>query len=550
MDPTLNRLYIIRTALIVAVGGFLMGFDASVISGVVGFIETEFTLTKAQLGFSVSSLTLTATLAMMVSGPLSDRFGRRNILFLAATLYAISAIASAFAPSFGMLVIARMIGGFGVGASLIIAPLYIAEIAPPAMRGQMVSFNQLNIVIGITVAFFTNYLILQFADDPSSIVAGNEWRWMLGLEMLPAVLYFVGLFFVPQSPRWLLMKGRDAEALPIMQMAVGNVAAMQELDEIQKSMAEERAEQAEANARIQERLASGASALGIRVEQWFSKLADLFSPAMWLVLSIGVVIGIVQQATGINAVFFYAPTIFEQSGIGTDASFIQAIFVGVINLVFTLLAIALIDRLGRRPLLIGGLIGIALSMGLLAYGFGQATYTLGPDAPAIVADGGDALATLVGQTFDNDVAFKTALQGALGTVAAAEYEAPLITSAITMNPMLILIGILGFVASFAISLGPVMWVLFSELFPNRIRGIAISFVGLINSAVSFGVQQLFPVELAALGAATTFAIFGVIAVAGLVFVAFVVPETKGKSLEELEAQLVRTSADRRATPIV
>ncbi|MBC11853.1 MAG: MFS transporter [Rhodothermaceae bacterium] len=550
-----NRFYVIRTALIVALGGFLMGFDASVISGVVGFIETEFALTKAQLGFSVSSLTLTATLAMLVSGPLSDRFGRRKILFLAATLYAISAIASALAPSFGFLVAARMIGGLGVGASLIIAPLYIAEIAPPAMRGQMVSFNQLNIVIGITVAFFTNFLILQLADSPAAWaqslgLTDGPWRWMLGLETLPAILYFVGLFFVPQSPRWLLMQGRRDEALPIMKMAVGGVAATQEINEIEQSTAQERAEQAEADARIQKRLQSGTPRAWIWAEQLIGKLKALFSRPMWLVLSIGAVIGIVQQATGINAVFFYAPTIFEQSGIGTDASFVQAIFVGVINLVFTLLAIALIDRLGRRPLLIGGLIGITVAMGLLAYGFGNATYTLGPDAPAIVASGGDGLAPLIGQTFDNDVAFKTALQDAIGVAAATEYEAPLITSAITMNPMLILIGILGFVASFAVSLGPVMWVLFSELFPNRIRGLAISFVGLINSAVSFGVQQLFPVELAALGAATTFAIFGAIAAAGLVFVVLVVPETKGKSLEELEAQLVRApGSSLAATPV-
>ncbi len=551
-----NRLYVVRTALIVALGGFLMGFDASVISGVVGFIETEFALTKAQLGFSVASLTLTATLAMMVSGPLSDRFGRRNILFVAAVLYAISAIGSAFAPSFTVLVIARMIGGLGVGASLIIAPLYIAEIAPPESRGQMVSFNQLNIVIGITVAFFTNYLILQAADSPADWAQSlgftdSPWRWMLGLETLPAILYFVGLFFVPQSPRWLLMQGREEEALPIMQMAVGNVAAMQELTEIQKSMAQEKAEQAAEAAEIQQRLADGASPVWIQIEQVFSKLGTLFSRPMWLVLSIGVVIGVVQQATGINAVFFYAPTIFEQTGIGTDASFVQAIFVGVINLVFTLLAIALIDRLGRKPLLIGGLIGIAVAMGLLAYGFGQATYTLPEDAAAIVADGqGAGLAPLVGQTFDNDVAFKTALQAAIGAQTATEFEAPLITSAITMNPTLILIGILGFVASFAISLGPVMWVLFSEVFPNRIRGFAISFVGLINSAVSFAVQQIFPVELAALGAATTFAIFGAIAVVGLVFVVLVVPETKGKSLEELEAQLVRAPEAPQVSPII
>ena len=515
-----NRHYVIRTALIVALGGFLMGFDASVISGVVGFIETEFDLTKLQLGWSVSSLTLTATLAMMVSGPLADRFGRRPILFAAAALYAVSAVASALAPSFAVLVVARMVGGLGVGASLIIAPMYIAEISPPKMRGQMVSFNQLNIVVGISVAFFTNYLILQLGQSDASWAlslgfAEHNWRWMLGIEALPAVFYFIGLFFVPHSPRWLIKEGRAEEALPIMQMAVGGVAATQELSEIQKSLLqEEKSEQA--------------------------PLAELFSPALRLVVTIGVVVGVLQQITGINSVFFYAPVIFEQSGIGTDASFVQAIFVGLINLVFTVIAISLIDKLGRRPLLLVGLVGITVSMAVLSYGFSQATYTLGPEAAEVVADAGVEIGPLLGQTYDSDIAFKGALAETLGEESAQLYESDLIASAITMNPTLILFGILAFVASFAVSLGPVMWVLFSELFPNKIRGLAISFVGLINSAVSFLVQLVFPWELATLGSATTFLIYGLFAAAGLVFVWFVVPETKGKTLEELEAQLVRT----------
>src|SRR6056297_2829819 len=199
-----KQIFVTRIALTVALGGFLMGFDASVISGVVGFIEPEFGLSKLQLGWAVGSLTLTATLAMMVAGPLSDKFGRRTVLKTAAFLYAVSAIGSALAPTFSILVIARMIGGLGVGASLIIAPMYIAEIAPPKMRGRLVSFNQLNIVIGISAAFFTNYLILQWAQSDAAwtqmlMFSGFEWRWMLGLETLPAVLYFFGLLFVPRS---------------------------------------------------------------------------------------------------------------------------------------------------------------------------------------------------------------------------------------------------------------------------------------------------------------------------------------------------------------
>ncbi len=516
--------YVMRVALTVAMGGFLMGFDASVISGVVKFIEPQFDLSKIELGWAVSSLTLTATLAMMVSGPLSDRIGRRKVLFLAAILYAISAIGSALAPSFTMLVIARMIGGFGVGASLIIAPMYIAEIAPPSARGQMVSFNQLNIVVGISAAYFTNYLILQFGQSDAgwaqSLALGeHNWRWMLGLETLPALIYFVGLFFVPESPRWLMLQGEEATARQILNQAVGEAEAESEMTEIRASLAKDANKQK-------------------------ASVRELFVPAMRLVLIIGVVIGVIQQITGINSVFFYAPMIFEQSGIGTDASFMQAVLVGLINLVFTIVAIIFIDRIGRKPLLNIGLSGIALSMFLLAFGFYSATYTLTGEAiadlPAEVNT--EAVSQLEGTTFDGDVAFKEAVRGAIGEDLATEYESTFINAAISMNPWLVLIGVLAFVASFAISLGPVMWVLFSELFPNRIRGIAISFVGLINSAVSFGVQFIFPWELATLGSGTTFLIYGLFAAAGLVFVLMVLPETKGRSLEELETLLVKNPA--------
>ena len=206
-----NR-YSVTIAIIVALGGFLMGFDASVISGVVGFIEPEFGLSKFELGWAVASLTLTSTLAMMVSGPISDRFGRRPVLKVAALLFTISAVASAMAPDFISLVLARMLGGFGVGAALIIAPMYIAEIAPPARRGRMVSFNQLNIVLGISIAFFSNYLILRLGESGLgwADAAGFDefpWRWMLGVEAIPAVIYFFALFLVPESPRWLCTDG-------------------------------------------------------------------------------------------------------------------------------------------------------------------------------------------------------------------------------------------------------------------------------------------------------------------------------------------------------
>ncbi|MBT8095325.1 MAG: sugar porter family MFS transporter, partial [Gammaproteobacteria bacterium] len=352
---TANR-FSILVALIVALGGFLMGFDASVISGVVGFIETEFALTKIQLGWSVASLTLTATLAMMLAGPISDRVGRRPVLKVAALLFAVSAVWSALAPDFISLVMARMLGGLGVGAALIIAPMYIAEIAPPAQRGRMVSFNQLNIVLGISIAFFSNYLILRLGQSGLEWAGAlgldaHPWRWMLGVESLPAVIYFFALFLVPESPRWLAMQGRRDEALAVFAKASDEATAKANLAAVEQSLHD----------------ADSAAKLPLK---------ELFAPAMRLVLTIGVSVAILQQITGINSVFFYAPMIFEQSGVGTDAAFMQAVLVGIVNLVFTVTAMLLIDRLGRRPLLGFGLAGIAVCMFLLSYGFGSATYTL------------------------------------------------------------------------------------------------------------------------------------------------------------------------------
>ncbi|MBT3897573.1 MAG: sugar porter family MFS transporter, partial [Gammaproteobacteria bacterium] len=334
MQRTVNSelIFTIRTSLIVALGGFLMGFDASVISGVVGFIELEFSLSKIQLGWAVASLALSSTFAMLIAGPLSQKVGRRKLLTWAAFLYLISALGSAFAPDFVMLIAARMIGGLAVGAALILAPMYIAELAPPAQRGRLVSINQLNIVIGISVAFFSNYLIQAWSQSGSAIAVYLrldvwQWRWMLGLEALPALLYLVGLRFVPESPRWLLMKNRPAEALTILTQVVGPEQAKIESAVITDSLSDN----------------TDADSIGI---------VELFRPALHKVLFVGVIVAILQQITGINSVFFYAPMIFEQTGIGTDASFLQAVLVGLTNLLFTIVAMLFIDKVGRRPLLL------------------------------------------------------------------------------------------------------------------------------------------------------------------------------------------------------
>ena len=513
--------YIIRIAAIVALGGFLLGFDASVISGVVKFIEPEFNLSKIQLGWAVSSITLTAAIGMMIAGPMSDKYGRRKLLKYAAILFTISAVGSALAGSFFWLIIFRMVGGLAVGAALIIAPMYIAEVAPPEKRGQLVSFNQLNIVIGISIAFFTNYLILKWGSSDASwaLTLGFgkwNWRWMLGLEAVPAILYYFGLFIVPRSPRWLMVQNKKEEALEVMKKVVSEEEAITQIEEVEQNIF---ADKYKAK----------------------SKFSDLFKKSMRKVLVIGLVVGVFQQIVGINAVLFYAPMIFEQTGIGTDASFIQAALVGLTNLGFTVVAILSIDKFGRKPLLIIGMAGIALCLFVLSYGFNNATYMLDQkaiaDLPIEINRG--QIAQLQDKLFENDLDFKAALNATLGEEVAGVHEATLVTASAKMNTLLILIGIIGFVGAYAMSIGPVMWVLFSELFPNRIRGIAISFVGLINLGVAFLVQLLFPWELSKLGNSMTFLLFGIFAVIGFVFIWVKVPETKGKSLEELESILVK-----------
>jgi sugar porter (SP) family MFS transporter len=515
-----KRSHIVLISLIVALGGFLMGFDASVISGVVKFIEPEFDLSKIELGWAVSSLTLASTIAMMIAGPLSDRWGRRRVLTIAALMYAFSAILSAIAPNFIFLVVARMIGGLGVGASLIIAPMYIAEISPAKIRGKMVSFNQLNIVIGISAAFFTNFLVLKLGQSnflwAHTLGFGlYTWRWMLGIETLPALLYFFALFSVPHSPRWLIMRQRNKEALIVLKSINDEEKALQAFEEVRQSYFSDQ-------------------------QKAKTTFRELFKPALRIVLTIGIVLAVLQQLSGINAIFFYAPMIFEQSGLGTDAAFTQAIYVGLTNLLFTVFAMLLIDKLGRKPLLIVGISGIALSMFVLAYGFKSATYRLSLESLASFTIDSDRekLKDLTTQKFSSDRSFKSALEKALGKPLNDRIESQILAKSIHLNTTLILSAIIGFVASFAVSIGPVMWVMFSELFPNAIRAMAVSFVGFINSITSFSVQLVFPWEISNLGTAPTFLIYGIVASLGLVFILLRVPETKGKSLEELQKLLI------------
>ena len=337
---------------------------------------------------------------------------------------------------------------------------------------------------------------------------------MLGIEALPAAVYFMCMLLVPESPRWLLLRGRDRRARAIL-------------------------EKITPRHRIDAKLAEIAATVSEAPERLTTRVRQVFRPELRLILIIGLVVGISQQISGINSVYFYAPTIFEQSGVGTNAAFTQATWIGIINVIFTVIAMLTIDRFGRRPLMILGLAGVAISMSISAYGFHQARYELPVEAAAElgVQLGLDELGQVAGIRFDNDLEFKGAVAAAIGDAALTAHEAEIIGAAIRMNPRIVLVGILGFVASFALSLGPVMWVLFSEIFPNAIRGVCMSIMGVINSGVSFFVQFIFPWELSNLGTSTTFLLYAIAAGIFLMLVIWLLPETRGRTLEELEGEL-------------
>jgi sugar porter (SP) family MFS transporter len=513
-----------RTALyyaaVISLGGFLFGFDAAVISGVVGFVTPLFDLNEVQIGLVVSAPSLAAIIAALTVGPTADEVGRKKVMLVLALLYTVSAIASAFAPDVSTLIVARFVGGLAFG-TLMLAPIYIAEIAPARLRGRMVSVNQLNIVIGFSAAYFANYFLLNASQSGAGWVASvgldeNAWRWMLGLEAVPAASYFFLMLLVPESPRWLVLHGQSERARGILERITPAVDVDRILHDIASSTA-------------------GASA------SLCNRIRQLLQPELRLVLFVGFVVGIAQQASGINSVYFYAPTIFEQSGVGTNAAFMQATYIGVINVVFTIVAMLTVDRFGRKPLLLLGLLGVFVSMSITAYGFHSASYELPPQRAAELAVQLDApgLASIGGIRFDNDLGFKNAIADIVGRSALRANESILIEAGIQMNPRIVLVGILGFVASFAFSLGPVMWVLFSEIFPNRIRGIAMAVMGVVNSGVSTAVQFIFPWELANLGTARTFLIYGGVSLICLLLIARLLPETRGRTLEQLEYELIR-----------
>ncbi len=511
-----------RYAAIVALGGFVFGLDAAVISGTVGFITTEFNLTDLQIGAVVSAPGFGVIFALIVTGVLADKWGRKNTLQLIALLYLISASWSALAPDFIHLVAARFLGGLAF-TSLTLAAMYIGEIAPSHMRGKLVAMNQLNTVLGLSAAYFINYLILQASNWGVTWVetlgiTKYTWRWMLGSEIIPAAIWLGLLFTIPRSPRWLLLGGKIEEAKKVMAKLMPG-------------------EEVEAEAlRIQESIAAGDHNLTAQ-----EQLGKLFSPAMRLVFWLGLAYAIVQPITGINAILFYAPTVFEQLGIGTNAAFMQAVFVGVVSLIFATLALVYIDRLGRRTMTLIGLTWALLSLSLCALGFNQATYLITPESLQSLSSLVDIeqLRPLLGIEYTSDVAFKNALREVLGHATVRDHGSELIQASGQIPVTIILIGIMSFIAAFQFSVGPIMWIVFSEIFSTQIRAVAIPAFALVVSVVSYFVQQFFPWQLSHMGARDIFLFYATTSAIGLLALYKLLPETKNKSIEEIEAILLR-----------
>jgi MFS transporter, SP family, arabinose:H+ symporter len=575
-----SRVYPVFIAIIVALGGFLLGFDGSVNSGAVPFYQHSLGISGNSflLGFSTGAIILGSIFGNFIAGVLGDILGRKRALFITGVLFGFAALGTALATSITFFIIAKIIGGVGVGIAILIAPVYIAEVAPAEMRGRLVSINQLNIVLGIFAAYFSNYFILQLIPSPEL-----NWRWMLGMGTFPALMYMALLFVIPESPRWLMQRNRADDALAVLKKIGGDAYAAKELSQIQQSLPQHSSSQNGSQNSSQSSI--------------MSELRQLFSKPMSRILTIAFALALFQQLSGINSVLYYAPMVFETSGVGRDNAFLQTIILGLVFVVTTVIAMALIDKIGRKILLIVGCSVMAISLLSVSFAFYSASYTLTPTAIKSVSDSllkqhvievatranpehyrydsievndseaqlvlsqkviaaidlttEDALRTkqelafisaaltkLADQSFASDIAFFAAIQSDLTASQFNRVKQLVLNSSIHIHAMLVLLGLLGFIAGFSISLGPVTWTMLAEIFPNHLRGLGISCAGTLNAFTSFVVATSFPSELDYLGSAVTYGLYGLAMILCVLFVLRYVPETKGKTLEELETLLL------------
>ena len=449
-----KKYYLLFVCLVSTLGGFLFGYDTAVISGTLTFVRKQFVMDALLEGWFVGSALLGCVIGVSFTGIVADFFGRKRALFLSAILLGVSACGCMVSGNLTALIIYRLVGGLGVGIASMLSPLYISEISPPETRGRMVSLYQFAITIGILLAYFANARILAFGQSLSAdtgfwswILSSEVWRGMFGSEIIPAILFFAFLFFVPESPRWLMAKDKKEKAMDVLLKFVNKETAEKEIDDIKQVLVEETGD-------------------------W----RQIFQPTMRLALFIGVSLAVLSQLTGINAIIYYGPKIFESAGFSTGGSLGGQVIIGVINVLFTLIAIWKIDSLGRRVLLIAGCSGMMVShiaIGLLFF---------------------------TGNS----------------------------------NGIILLIFMLSFIAFFAFSYGPVIWTLLSEIYPTNVRGRAMSIATLSLWVGTYIIGQMVPWLFENLQTHGTFWLFAFMCIPALYIVIKLTPETKGKTLEDIE----------------
>lgn len=440
-----SKSLVIRCAIIAALGGLLFGFDTAVISGAERSIQELFQLNGFWHGFTVAVALIGTVVGALTAGKPADKFGRKPVLITIAFLYTLSALGSALAQNWEPFLIYRFLGGLGVGASSVIGPMYIAEIAPADLRGRLVGLFQLNVVVGILLAFFSNYLIAQ-------LVAVEPWRWMLGVETIPALLFFLLLFSIPPTPRWLVLKGEPVKALEMLRK-LASKEPEREIEEIKESI----------------------------YSKIKSKKERLFQSKYSKPIMFAFMVAFFNQISGINAIMYYAPRIFEMAGFATESALGQSVAIGVTNLIFTLVGMSIIDKAGRKKLLLIGSIGMTIFLGMVSRSlFAEAT-----------------------------------------------------------GSMWVAVFLIGFIAFFAFSQGAVIWVFISEIFPNKVRAKGQAFGSFTHWAMAAIVSWAFPVlaEGYTKGGAIAFAVFSIAMIAQLLVVWRLFPETKGRSLEQIQKDL-------------
>ncbi len=457
-----NKSYILGISLVSAMGGLLFGYDWVVIGGAKPFYERFFDIAglPALQAWAMSSALIGCIIGAVSSGLISDKYGRKKPLLLAAALFTISALGTGLVSHFNLFIFYRMLGGVGIGLASALSPMYIAEVAPAKMRGGFVSLNQFTIVIGILAAQIINMLIaedvpLGASDDfiRASWNGQTGWRWMFLAEVIPAFSFFVLVFLVPESPRWLIKSGKKEKALPTLVKIGGETYAHNEMAEIEATLKD--------------------TSNNVNLKQ-------LLKPKFRAVLVVGVFLAVFQQWCGINTVFNYADEIFTAAGYGVSDMLFNIVITGTVNLVFTLVAMFTVDKWGRKKLMLFGAIGLGI------------TYLL------------------------------------LGSAFYFELQGIAVLSLVVIA-----------IAIYAMSLAPITWVILSEIFPNRIRGAAMALATFALWTACFVLTYTFPLLNAALGASGTFWVYAVICFAGFVFIILKLPETKGKSLEEIEKELVK-----------